>query len=244
MLNTLRNAALAGLATLAALCLLARPSAAQVTYITSNTTISSYYPNDTYVTGNPTVNLVTGGSVDGDFEANDTSTINVSGGTVYNTLYALGGSTVNVSGGTIHQYLFAFNGSLVNVSGGSFGRYLYANNVSTVNITGGTFQQFEGVNFLDSTSGPLTFVGSGLSYTLDPTGLTPITGGTDYTLTGLLQNGQSVNGDVIEVTNGAAMFNFSGGPAVPEPSAVSLLGLGTICLAGLLLRANKRRASA
>ena len=247
MQSTSRIAPVVGLTILAAFGLAARPAAAQVTYLPNNTTINYAISQDTYIgesTTNthtsPTVNLVKGGSVDGDLQAYNFSLLNVNGGTIFNNLYAIGGSTVNLSGGTVGLYLFANNASTVNVSGGTVGRYLYATNVSTVDVSGGTFGQFQGVNFVDSTAGQFNFIGTGLSYAPDPTGLMPpgLTG-TDYTLTGLLQNGQSVTGDVIEVTNGANLFTFNA-TAVPEASTASLLGLGALCLVGLGLKARKR----
>lgn len=71
----------------------------------------------------------------------------------------------------------------------------------------------------------------------DPGGLT-IYGGTDYGLMGLLQSGQSITGEVIEVAGGAAMFMFNNAAPISESSTASLLGLGTLCLTGLMLTAR------
>ena len=218
----------AGLATLAALGLAARPVAAQTYYFPSDTTINYHVPGDAYVgystayaLSSPTVNLVNNGLIDGVAE-------------IYN------GSTFNMSGGSVSDLLWAFNTSTVNVSGGSVGSYLYAINGSSFNVSGGTFGQYQGVNFADMTTGLFNFVGSGLSFAPDPTGQTPF-GGTDYTLTGRLQNGQSVTGDVIDVAPGAAMFTLTNAAPVPEASTASLLGFGTLCLAGIIFKTRRRR---
>lgn len=101
-------------------------------------------------------------------------------------------------------------------------------------IDGGTFGQSNGVNFLDETTGAFTFLGTGLSFAPDPSGKT-IYGGTDYTLTGLLQDGNSITGDVIEVASGATMFTLTNAAPIPEASTAALVGLGALCLVGLML---------
>ena len=229
MQNLTRSVLFAGLATLAALGLAARPAHAQTSYFPDDTTINYATPGDAFVGYNtglmpssPTVNLVPGGEISGDCE-------------VYN------GSIFNVNGGAVDDLLWAFNTSTVNVHSGTVGTYLYAINGSTVNVSGGTFGQYQGVSFADSTTGAFTFIGSGLSYAPDPTGNTPL-GGKDYILTGLLQNGDSVTGDVVEVSPGATMFTLSS--PVPEVSTASGLCLGLLGIAGLLFKARKRVTSA
>lgn len=227
MQNTHRIFLLIGLATLAALGLVTYPAAAQTFYFPDNTTINYAVNGDAFVgysvaytLSSPTINLVPGGSIGGILES-------------YN------GSTVNISGGTVDDLLWAFNTSTVNVRSGSVGSYLYAIDSSTIYVSGGTFGQYKGVSFVNSTTGMFTFIGSGLSYAPDPTGQTPL-GGTDYVLTGLLQSGQSVTGDVIEVASGATMFTVSNGTPVSEASTASLLGLGMLSIAGLILKPRKR----
>ena len=228
MQNAYSMAPLLGLFTLAALGLTVRPAAAQTNYFPVDTTIDYAVNGDAfigystaYTLSSPTVNLVKGGDIGGILE-------------VYN------GSTFNMSAGAVDDLLWAFNSSTMNVSGGAVGSYLYAIDKSTVTVSGGTFGQYKGVNFVDATTGPFTLTGSGLSFIPDPTGQTPL-GGTDYTLTGLLQNGDSVTGDVVEVASGAAMFTLDNAAAVPESSTASLLGSGMLCLAGLLLKARKHK---
>ena len=214
------------LATLAALCLAAHPAAAQTYYYPGNTTINSSVGGDAFVgyseaytLSSPTVNLVSGGDIGGDLEA-------------YNS------SIVNISGGIVDDLLWTFGSSTSNVSSGSVGSYLYITQNSNANVSGGTFGQYEGVNFVDATTGSFNFVGSGLTAIQDYTDPTPL-GGTDYKLTGRLQNGQNVTGDVVEVTSGAKMFTFNSSVAAPEPSSVTLLGLVMLCTGGLLLKARK-----
>ena len=198
----------------------ARPAAAQNNYFLNNATIGAgvyqspingnvivgYY-NGQYTS--PTVNLVNGGSVSGYLQA-DGGIVNMSGGSVGNILEAANSSTVNMSGGTVSVDLAAANSSTVNVSGGSVSNGLFADQSSKVNVSGGTFGQYygRGFNFYDETTGSLSFAGTGLSVTFlgaDTRGY----GGTDYQLTGLLQGGQSVSGDVIDLQSGAKMFTLT-----------------------------------
>lgn len=217
-----------GMAGLITLSLATRPAAAQATtYFPSDTTINYAVPGDAFVGFNtslvpssPTVNIATGGLINGILEVYNSSIVNLSGGTVSDILWAMNTSTINVSGGLVDSYLYATQGSTFHVSGGTFGQY-------------------QGVSFADVTTGTFNFVGSGLSFAPDPSGQTPF-GGTDYTLTGWLQNGQSVTGDVIDVAPGATMFTLTNGAPVPEASTASLLAFGTLCIAGLVLPARRK----
>ncbi len=218
---------LCGLAALTALSFAPRPAAAQTIYFPDSTTINYLVDADAYVgysesyaLSSPTVNLVRGGEVTGDLE-------------VYNS------SVVNVSGGIADDLLWSFGSSTINVSGGAVGSYLDVTQNSNANVSGGTFGQYKGVNFADSTTGTFTFVGSHLSYAPDPAGQTPF-GGSDYTLTGVLQNGQSVTNDVVEVASGAQMFTISNSVAAPEPSQGALLGLVILGTAWRLFKARRR----
>ena len=214
-------------AAIAALALCAFPAAAQTYYFPDNTTINYTVGGDafvgysqSYALSSPTVNLVSGGDIGGDLEG-------------YNS------SIVNVSGGTVDDLLWTFSTSTVNVSSGSVSSYLYVTQSSNANVSGGTFGQYQGVNFVDATTGSFNFTDSGLTAIQDYTDPTPL-GGTDYKLAGRLQNGQSVTGDVVEVTSGAKMFTFNSSVAAPKPSQISLLGLVTLGIAVLLLKAHKR----
>lgn len=143
--------------------------------------------------------------------------------------------TVNlVVGGSIDGIMVVNTNSVVNMRGGSISDNLWSFDTSTVNVSGGTFGQSNGVNFLDETTGAFTFLGTGLSFAPDPSGKT-IYGGTDYTLTGLLQDGNSITGDVIEVASGATMFTLTNAAPIPEASTAAPVGLGALRLVGLML---------
>ncbi len=236
-----RLAPLLGLATLTALGLAARPAAA--TQLNFDTTINYAITSDVFVGSSdssgsppfsPTVNLVSGGSIDGIVQINTASVFNMRGGSISDELWSFDSSTVNVSGGSVGSYLGAIEPYHINPA-------LSRSNHSTVNVSGGTFGQLNGVTFLDETTGGFNFIGRGLSYAPDPGGKT-LYGGTDYLLTGLLQNGQSVTGDVIEVAPGAAMFTLTNAAPVPEASTSALVGLGMLCLGGTVLAGRVRRA--
>ena len=167
---------------------------------------------------NPTVNLVSGGSVGG-------------------YLYAYNSSTVNVSGGSVGNDLVAFSSSTVSVSGGS-SNGLFAYDNSTVSVSGGTFGQSNGINFYDRTTGAFTLIGSNL--TAVSLGADTNFSGTDYALFGTLQSGTNLSGYKINVQSGARMFTLQNTPAaVPEPGSIALLIGLAVTGAGF---AGKRRA--
>ena len=234
---------LLGLAALAALGPAARP--ADATQLNFDTTINYAINSDVFVGSSdsngdppfsPTVNLVSGGSIDGIVQINTASVFNMRGGSISDELWSFDTSTVNVSGGSVGSFVGAIEPYHINSS-------LTTYNHSAFNISGGTFGQSNGVTFLDETTGQFNFIGRGLSFAPDPGGKT-IDGGTDYTLTGLLQDGHSITGDVIEVAGGAAMFTLTNAAPVPEASTAVPLGLGMLCLACLagLTLAGRTRA--
>ena len=140
--------------------------------------------------------------------------------------------TVNITGGTFGTYVGAIDPHNINVNSPPY-------NDSTVNVSGGSFGQFNGVSFLDETKGAFTFFGQGLSYAPDPGGKT-LFGGTDFTLTGQLLDSQNVTGEVVEVAGTAAIYTLVNESAVSEASTAPLLGLGTLCLAVLMLTTRRR----
>jgi hypothetical protein len=86
---------------------LAAPARAVVT-ITTNTTINSPINDSVHVVGTAVVNLVAGGSINGNLSAFDSSTVTVSGGSIGGRLATLGGGTIHVFG----QCLVLANGLL------------------------------------------------------------------------------------------------------------------------------------
>ncbi len=187
---------------------------------------------------NSTVNLSSG--VVADIEAVDGSTLNVTGGSVSYYTRAENSASVNVSGGQLNgNGLNAENSSHASVTGGTVAGII-AQNTSTVVVSGGVFTPLPdfNVSFLDESKGAFTFVGTGLTATL--LGTDAHTGGMDYALGGILQNGQSLVGDVIDVQSGATMFTFSSPSTVPEPGTAWLSGVGLA--AWLILRRVRRHA--
>ena len=213
-------------------------------------------------TFNGSILNVTGPTGGSDLLSEDASTVNISSGKVAQFM-AGGSSTVNMIGGTVANFAQAVNAGIVNVSGGQINGAglttkntgsatitggtvagVIAQNSSSVSIAGGTFTlliDFGNINFFDQTKGAFTFVGTGLTAT--SLGTDANIGGTDYALGGLLQSGQTLTGDVINVQPTATMFTFSDGSVVPEPRSWVLVGLGgAVLLVGR--RLQLRRVSA
>ena len=63
---------------------------------------------------------ISGGSIDGNFDAENNSVVNISGGTLGENFNAFNGSAVNISGGTFGSNFDALPGSTVALSGGEF----------------------------------------------------------------------------------------------------------------------------
>ena len=88
---------------------------------------------------------ITGGTVDGGFDASSGSHVNISGGIVRSGSFAKSGSQVNISGGDVFE-ANADSGSVINISGGTVGRTtfstlfigLFAREGSVVNLSGGS----------------------------------------------------------------------------------------------------------
>ena len=92
------------------------------------------------------LNVMEGGSVGNDFDANSGSEANISGGSVGDDFRANSGSEANISGGSVGDDFEAFDGSVVNISGGTVGNTFDANSGSVVNISGGTIGGAFGAN--------------------------------------------------------------------------------------------------
>ncbi len=168
-----------------------------------------------------------------------------------------GSGPVTVTGGTFTAGasgfgLYAAGSGLVTVTGGTFtagasGDGLLATGSSLVTITGGTFSATGAYGFGLRSAATIDVFGSGFSYTVNGV-TTPITTGTlplgAGTLTGTLLNNTGpttssyINAATIEINVGTPPA------AAPEPSQFAALGVGLLGLAGLTLRARKRRSAA
>ncbi len=135
---------------------------------------------------------VTGGLVGSGIETQNNSRLTISGGMIGDGLSASHNSRITISGGSVAGSLSAYNNSLVTISGGYFGDLMTVDDNGQVFIMGSDF------NF----------------------GLGRITE-TEGTLTGTLQNGDSIDFG----------FHLYGANAsitlIPEPTTLLLLGLGS-----------------
>ena len=231
------------LAAAAALGLFAfTPAANAQVFISADTTIN-YTINDDVVVGhdsggnsyNPTVGLVSGGSVSGLLFVFNSSVINLSGGATSDNLNTYDSSTINLSGSSIGYYLNANNSSTVNFSGGSLGANLSAYDSSTINLSGGSI----GGDLYASDASAFSITGSGLTDTLVDA---DVFGYSQYVLDGTLADGTALNGKSLFVQNGtgaAFTFNSVGPSAVPEPGSMALF-VGLAGAGGLMLRKRRR----
>lgn len=144
-----------------------------------------------YVADNSRVD-VTGGLIGSWIDTQNNSQLTISGGMVGDGLSASHNSRITISGGSVAGPLSAYNNSLVIISGGYFGDLLTVDDNGQVIIMGSDF------NF----------------------GLGRITE-TQGTLTGTLQNGDSINfGFHLYSANASITL-------IPEPATLLLLGLGS-----------------
>jgi hypothetical protein len=205
-------------------------ASAQAPYYTKDSTINSAVV-DAFVgidslgnLFNPTVNVVTGGSVSGIMSTNGNSTFNVSGGSITNGMSALDNSQVNISGGTFGNAIFAFDSTQVTISGGAFGQ--------------ASFGQPLGVNFFDLSTGGFTLIGHNLAAT--NVGADLFLTGTDYTLTGTLLDGTNLSGYVLNLGDSSA-FTLSNVTPAAVPELSSLLGFGSFLALGGLAAFRQRK---
>ena len=173
---------------------------------------------------------VTGGTIDNNFSTSGTSTANVTGGSIF-TFVTYDTSTANVGGG-IFYFLVSAGASTANVSGGSI-TALKTNDASTANVTGGTVTN----SLSTSNTSILDLFGTGFTETpLPSNGLYP-----QYTVTGILQNGDSLNATYSYF---GGTLEFNGVPAQPVPEASSLASFSLLLLLGLGGVAVSRRRKA
>lgn len=174
--------------------------------------ISGGIVGNAYSFDNSTINF-TGGAAIG-LQAFNNSNATISGGTLFGTVDGYGTSTVHISGGTTAGAFVQENSSFT-ITGGAVPKLLAYGGTTTV--SGGLFTQAAVAN-----AGQVTFNGSGLTATSLGAG-TYFDGvsnliGTNYTLTGTLTNGDTLNIPIFAgntVTGDATQRIFSGG-AVAE----------------------------
>ena len=228
---------------------------------------------------NSTINVSNGAIINNGLGASDSSTVNVSGGSIGRSISAFNNSTLNISGGIDGEDLYAQGNSAVTVNGGGFKGSLYAENSSVVNINGGRFGDhldtidssivnLRGGNFLGNEfdvggNGTLNLFGVGLSAML----IDPHFGGSSlYTLSGILEDGTDITGNLLYVENGIGSGNGGNGggngggggsgsgngngganftlnnvpTAVPEPSTCALLTSLGLAATAFLRRRHAR----
>ncbi|QDS99281.1 PEP-CTERM sorting domain-containing protein [Adhaeretor mobilis] len=218
----------------------------------SNVTVSGgMFSLNGKISGTASVNI-SGGS----FGTNLIVTSNdlaIAGGD-FSQVLAKNGSVVNIGGGDFGANFSAESGSEVVVNGGSFGNGFNPNAGSVVTITGGEFDDFftnDGTTSISGgtfdashifrSSGDTNFTGTAFFIDGVPiagSGLQPITDRGGAKLTGILQDGSSIDVDLfatgIQVDERDTRDFFSGGltvTIVPEPGSLALLGLSGLALA-------------
>ena len=197
----------------------------------------------------PTVAVVPNGSIGGTLNAFNSSYVTVSGGVISSAVQAFGNSHVTVSGGSIGSYVYSEGTATLTVTGGSFGNVVPTNGElqftghSSITWSGGSFrgQGFDGINVFDQTTGAVVFIGSNLAVAnaRPENRFVSFAGpGTDYDLSGTLQDGTNLAGRVLFVQNGATFPTFRTA-STPAPSSAIVLMLGAVPLVGVLRRRRK-----
>jgi hypothetical protein len=145
--------------------------------------------NQAYLDNDSVVNA-TGGAIE-NYEPFSGSMLNFSGGTT-GVVKGLDNSTINFSGGTAIELHNEEEAALL-ISGGTVSDYVNSTG-GTTTVTGGTFDVGDD-DFQDDIDADFIFEGIDLSSVVssvsDPY--------TTYTLSGTLENWQSINGDQIQV---------------------------------------------
>jgi hypothetical protein len=209
--------------------------------------------NEVYGYGASTVNVGGGdvNSVDG-FE---NSTINISNGFVSH-VRGVDANTINITGGIIRNRVLGTDSSIIDISGGGV-NYIQGTGNSIFHISGGDFDLADLPNvtqggniFRIQEDSVVNIYGSNLSYSMIGSG-SDLTGNyIGYMLSGLLANGQALDGVVFhDYTGGLSIGNpylgsanlgnlrfFSTASTAPEPGSCDLLGLGSLLLVGIRFR--------
>lgn len=233
------------------------------TYVTANTTIDGSFGFNNVVVGyanqsdlnsqanrkSPTVTIINSGSV-ANLNAYNSSTVNMNGGSAF-SLTAVDNATIVVSGGGITSGLRAGGNSMVTVSGGNIAEGFTADGSSTLNLTGGSIFN----DLYSSGSGKLNISGGSIhgnlhtanSSALNLYGMVTATltnpnnnSNSQYTLSGTLSDGNSVNGVLLFIQNGSSARVAINGFAVPEPGSTALLISMGLTGAGLLARKRRK----
>jgi hypothetical protein len=173
---------------------------------------------------------ISGGHVSDVVTGDDISTVNMSGGRA-GLLQAAGSSTVNMSGGSTDNPLFALDSGIINFSGGS-APGLQATESSVINYRGGATT---GTHLFAEDDSTLNLYGMSLSSVLvDPNAF----GYTEYSLSGTLLDGTSVDGKFIRIEhNSNAQFLLHN---VPAPGALLTALLGAFPGAVVLLLRRRK----
>ena len=146
----------------------------------------------------------------------------VAGGTISNGIETRTG-VLDVLAGTINGGLFNYDGSVA-VSGGAFDAGF---NGRTFGTLGAGNIVFTGTNLVLSAPTPATIQYGGTGYT-----------GNNYTLTGILADGQAINRVVFDATGGTGAIVLTAVAVVPEASTLWLVGAAG--LVGVVCRRVKR----
>jgi hypothetical protein len=183
-------------------------SQAQNTFFTTDSTISAALEGSVYVGVNaippsqtlntsPVVSLITGGSIENNLFAYNSSTFTLKGGSIGGVLATYNNSAVNLNGGTVGQ-LNTHDSSKVVMRAGAIS-YMFLQQNSTVDVSGGHPAGF--INLSDAAH--LNVHGYNLYSTLyDPdfNGM----GYSKYVLFGTLLDGTQLDGTVALVQNGSS----------------------------------------
>lgn len=165
----------------------------------------------------------------------NTSTLTIgAGGSITSIVFDNNQSAVNVNGGSVHT-LYTYDQSTATLNSGSV-NLLYSLGSGVDNVYGGSLNILEA-----NATGSTDIFGTGLTETYQGS-----SGGfNDYLLTGTLQDNTPLNARY--ATQGGTLL-FNGTPATPssapEPSQSAALGVAALGIAGLVLKARRRKTAA
>lgn len=190
-------------------------------------TINSNIPDSVKALDSPigagytTVNLVSGGSIEGAIFAWENSRLWMSGGSIGYYLEAGHNSIVNISGGSIARTLFAWDYSQISISAGSIGREILALCSSNVTISGGSLGAYLHAREWST----ITIYGSEFKINDIPIDYGPITVNSGH-LIGTLASGEIISNDFY-IEHPASII------LVPEPATIAFLIFGVFLITKL-----------